>query len=316
MTVHHRPKSTFVRAKATAVRTGFRMTELVAPAIGARLATRRWFTVPPAPRARPLPDGGESFTVTAQLAVVRGVSFGSGPVVYLMHGWGGLGAQLGSFVEPLRARGFQVVLFDAPAHGASDPGPFGPGRTHALEFGRALEAVASRFGPADTVIAHSMGAVPTLLAQVHGSLTTRRLVFLAPMRDLATHFDAFADQLGVGRRVRTAMTVETERRVGYPVAGIDVRVLARLAEPVPLLVVHDRGDRETSYQDSVTLVETWRGPSTLLSTDGLGHRRLLIDERVIDKTVRFVAGDRATNPAHSPLSDLPSEQEGSISANR
>ena len=127
----------------------------------------------------------------------------------------------------------------------------------------------------------------------------------------------FAGQLGVGPRVRNAMTVETERRVGYPVAGIDVRVLARLAEPVPLLVVHDRGDRETSHtRTRSTLVETWRGPATLISTDGLGHRRLLIDERVIDETVRFVAGDRATSPADSPLSDLPSEREGSISANR
>jgi hypothetical protein len=161
-----------------------------------------------------------------------------------------------------------------------------------------------------------MGAVPTLLAQVDGSLTTGRLLFLAPMRDLATHFDAFAGQLGIGPRVRHAMTLDTERRVGYPVAGVDVRVLARLADPVPLLVVHDRRDRETAYQDSVTLVETWRGPAELISTDGLGHRRLLIDERVIQETVRFVAGDCAKSPVDSPLSDLPSEQEGPISANR
>lgn len=316
MSVPAGPKSTVVRAKKAVVRTGFRTSELLAPALGARFATRRWFTVPPPPRVRPLPTDGQSFTVSAQQAAVRGFSFGTGPVIYLIHGWGGLGAQLGAFVEPLRANGFQVVLFDAPAHGASDPGPFGPGQTHALEFGHALEAVADRFGPAHTVIAHSMGAVPTLLAQVHGSLTAQRLVFLAPMRDLATHFDAFAGQLGVGPRVRNAMTIDTERRVGYPVAGIDVRVLSRLAEPVPLLVLHDRGDRETSHADSVTLVETWRGPAKLISTDGLGHRRLLIDERVIDETVRFVAADHATSPVDSPLSDVPGEREGTISANR
>jgi pimeloyl-ACP methyl ester carboxylesterase len=317
MTAPSGPKSTVVRAKAIAVRTGFRTTELLAPALGARFATRRWFTVPPPPRVRPLPAGGQPFTVIAQHAAVRGFSFGAGPVIYLMHGWGGLGAQLGAFVEPLRANGFQVVVFDAPAHGGSDPGPFGPGRTHALEFGHALEAVAARFGPAQAVIAHSMGAVPTLLAQVHGSLTSRQLIFLAPMRDLATHFDRFAAQLGVGPRVRNAMTVETERRVDYPVAGIDVRVLARLAEPVPLLVVHDRGDRETSHQDSVELVETWRGPATLTSTDGLGHRRLLIDTTVIGETIRFLhTGLEAKDSAQAPLSDVPSDQEGPISASR
>ena len=287
------PNRTIVRARTSAVRAGFRTTELIAPALGARFATRRWFTVPPPPRVRPLPDGGQPFTVSAQHAAVRGVSFGTGPVIYLMHGWGGSGAQLGSFVEPLRDHGFRIVVFDAPAHGASDPGPFGPGRTHALEFGHALEAVAGRFGPAHAVIAHSMGAVPTLLAQVHGSMSIQHLVFLAPMRDLGTHFDRFAGQLGVGPRVRNAMTVETERRVGYPVAGIDVRVLARLAGPVPLLVVHDRRDRETSYEDSVSLVESWQGPARLISTDGLGHRRLLDDPHVIDETINFLRSDSA-----------------------
>lgn len=290
MTSISAPKSTLVRAHNSGLRGGFRVAELVAPMLGARVATRRWFTVPPPPRVKPTPDGGESFTVTAQHAEVHGYSFGSGPVVYLMHGWGGLGAQLGSFVDPLRTKGFQVVMFDAPAHGASAPGPSGPGRSHAIEFGRALDAVAARFGPAHTVIAHSMGAVPALLAQVHGWLSTEQLVFLAPMRDLATHFDRFAGQVGIGPRVRRAMTSRTERQVGYPVAGIDIRVLAGLVDPVPLLVVHDRGDRETSHGDSVRLVGSWPGPARLVSTDGLGHRRVLIDAAVIDETVSFIRG--------------------------
>lgn len=286
-------KSTIVRAQSAVMRTGFRTAELLAPRRGARFATSRWFKVPPPPKVRPMPAGGRPFTVTAQHAAVRGVSFGSGPVVYLMHGWGGLGAQLGSFIEPLRDNGFRVVAFDAPAHGASEAGAFGPGRTHALEFGRALDAVAARFGPAHAVIAHSMGAVPALLAQVHGWLSTERLVFLAPMRDLATHFDRFAGQAGIGPRVRRAMTVETERQVGYPVAGIDVGVLGKLVEAVPLLVVHDRRDRETSHEDSVRLVANWSGPARLISTDGLGHRRLLVDRTVIDETISFLSAGEA-----------------------
>ncbi len=302
MTVIASKKSTIVRARWTARRALFDVAERVSPNRGARLATRLWFTVPPAPRVRALPAGGEPFTVTSQHAAVRGVSFGTGPVVYLMHGWGGVGAQLGAFVEPLRARGYRVVLFDAPAHGASDPGPSGAGRSHGLEFGKALDAVAARFGPAHTVIAHSMGAVPALLAQVHGWLSTDRLVFVAPMRDLATHFDGFAELVGIGPRVRRAMTVQTERLVGYPVAGVDVRVLAPLVNPVPLLVVHDRRDRETSHADSVALVRDWAGPADLISTDGLGHRRLLTDQRVIESVVGFVDGGAATDREVGTLS--------------
>ena len=252
------------------------------------MATRLWFSIPPPPRVTGLPPGGERFVVSVGSSAVRGMSYGQGPVAYLVHGWGGLGAQLGSFIEPLRSKGFRVVVFDAPAHGESDPGPSGPGRSHGLEFSRALEAVAVRFGPAHSVIAHSMGAVPALLAQIQGRLTTGQLVFLAPMRDLASHFDRFAGQLGIGQRVRAQMTVQTERLVDYPVAGVDVRVLSGLLPPLPLLVVHDRGDRETRHEDSVQLVDNWKGPARLVSTDGLGHRRILSDPGVVDEVVGFV----------------------------
>ena len=68
-------------------------------------------------------------------------------------------------------------------------------------------------------------------------------------------------------------------------------MLAGRVEPVPLLIVHDRRDRETSYDDSVELAQTWAGPARLISTDGLGHRRILSDQQVVDEVVRFVSAD-------------------------
>ena len=280
-------KRTSVRAKTTALRAGFALAERLAPSLAARYATRLWFSVPSPPKVPPTPPGGEPFTVDFRGRRVRGHSYGRGPVVYLVHGWGGIAGQLSAFVDPLRRRGFRVVVFDAPSHGASDPGEQGPNRTHGLEFARAFGAVASRFGPAHAVVAHSMGALPTLLTQVDG-LAIGKLVLLAPMRDLDTHLDRFAGQLGMGARTRRALTVHSERLVGYPVAGFDVRVLAGRVEPVPLLVVHDRHDRETWYEHSVELAERWSGPATLIGTDGLGHRRLLTDPQVLTTVVDFV----------------------------
>jgi len=103
---------------------------------------------------------------------------------------------------------------------------------------------------------------------------------------LNTRRDKFGD-----RRVREAMTIQTEQLVGYPVAGIDLRVLSRSAPPVPLLVVHDQRDRETFHEDSVQLVANWAGPARLVSTDGLGHRRILVDQQVVDEVVSFVRAD-------------------------
>ena len=278
-------KSTNVRV----IRAFFGAAEVVAPALGARVATRTWFTLPAAPRPARLPAGGAPFEVESQHAVVRGHAWGDGPVVYLVHGWGGRGSQLAGFVEPLVHRGHRVVLFDGPSHGDSAPGPSGPRSSTGVELGRALDAVAARFGPAETVVAHSMGAVSTLLALKYGWLSTGRLALLAPMSRYATQFDAFARHVGLGPRTRRRVDEAVGRRVGVPPEEFDAAVLAEQVGPLPTLVVHDRADRQTSHQESLDLVR--RLPDArMISTHGLGHRRLLADPQVIDAVAAFAGG--------------------------
>ena len=281
-------KSTIGRIRLTAVRAGFRAAEVIAPALGAKVAASLWFKTPRQPRAVAVPDGGVAFEVETLGSIVRGTYWGSGPVVYLLHGWGGRGDQLASFVEPLRATGHRVVMFDALSHGSSEPGPSGPGRAHAVEFGRALDDVAARFGPARAVVAHSMGSVPVLLALRDGWIGVERLVFISPMNDLATYFDRFGATVGFGPRIRRGLDDQTRRRTGYPVDEFELpRLMAELADRPPTMFVHDRGDRETSHAASAAVAESMSGAS-MLSTDGLGHNRILRDAAVIDAAVRYV----------------------------
>ncbi|CAI9400000.1 alpha/beta fold hydrolase [Nocardioides sp. T2.26MG-1] len=283
-------KSTIVRLKNGAFRTGFRLGDLVAPGFTGRRACDLWFTVPATMAATPLPLGGEPFTVTAQGAAVRGHVWGSGPVVYLVHGWGGRGSQLAGFVEPLVATGHRVVLFDGPAHGDSDPGPAGARRTHGVELGKALDAVAARFGPAEAVVAHSLGTIATYLALRFGWLGTRRLVLLAPMVEAASLFDGFQAALGFGDRTRRAFDRAVDELVGVPVADFDARVQATYAGPLPTLVVHDVGDRQTPYADARGLAESLPD-ARLVTTEGLGHRRILRDPDVVARVTAFIRGE-------------------------
>lgn len=278
-------KSTSVRV----IRASYRAGELLAPSVAARAATRQWFTLPPGPRPTRPPLGGSPFEVHTQQTVVRGHSWGEGPVVYLMHGWGGRGSQLAPFVEPLVRRGHQVVMFDAPSHGDSGPGPSGPRSGNGVEFGKALDAVGMRFGPAKAVVAHSMGAVASLLTLRYGRLSAERLVLLAPMSRYATQFDAFQQFFGIGPRTRRRVDRLVGRRVGVAAEEFDVAVLADRVEPLPTLVVHDRQDRQTSYDESLALV---RGlpDARLVTTNGLGHHRVLREPRVIDAVAAFVDG--------------------------
>lgn len=291
MTLASSKKSTIVRIRNLAFRAFFRAADLVAPRLGARTARDLWFAVPATPAATQLPAGGESFSVTSQGHEVRGHVFGTGPTVYLVHGWGGRGSQLAAFVEPLVTAGHRVVLFDGPAHGDSDPGPAGPGRSHGVELARALDAVFARYGPAEAVVAHSLGTIATYLALRFGWLGTGRLVLLAPMVELRGLFDLFQAALGFGDRTRRALDRQVRAFVGLPVAEFDATVQAGHVEELPTLVVHDRGDRQTAYADAVRLVGALPD-ARLLTTDGLGHRRILSDPAVVAAVVDFIRSGR------------------------
>jgi pimeloyl-ACP methyl ester carboxylesterase len=293
-------KSTIVRFRNQATKAFFRYGGPVAPGRVGRVARDLWFSAPPRMPSLPVPDGGEPFEVEAQGHLVRGVvwepawepdSAGAHTgTVYLVHGWGGRGAQFAAMVEPLVGAGLRVVTFDAPSHGDSEHGVGGPRRTSGLEFAHALDAVFCRFGPADAVVAHSLGTIATYLALRFGWLGTERLVLVAPMVESVSLFDAFQGALGFGARTRRAFDRAVDEFVGIAVSEFDARVQAAHVDPVPTLVIADQGDRQTPYADAVDLAESIGAP--LVTTDGLGHRRILRDPEVVRCVVDFLAEER------------------------
>jgi pimeloyl-ACP methyl ester carboxylesterase len=274
--------------KSTIVRS-FGVLERVAPAVGARWAERLWFTVPRAGGRRDrLVPPGRPFRAQVHGRTVAGETWGEGhrPVVYLVHGWGGWRGQLDAFAGPLAEAGHRVVAFDALSHGDSDPGPSGPGRSNALELADALTAVVAAHGPAAVVIAHSLGATAAAFAMRDG-LAVGRAVFVAPMADPLPYTRTFAGRLGFGERIRTRLVRRIERRVGIPLSAFDVPAMARTIATPPLLLVHDRQDAETGWSDSEAIARSWPG-ARLVTTTGLGHRRILRDPAVAAEVTGFV----------------------------
>jgi pimeloyl-ACP methyl ester carboxylesterase len=277
--------------KSTIVRS-FALLERLAPTLGARWAERLWFTVP---RTRGhhdrLAPPGLPFRLEVGGHGAAGEAWGVGPVVYLMHGWGGWRWQLDPFVAPLVEAGYRVVAVDAPSHGDSDPGLEGPGRGSIMEFADTLAAVVAANGPAHAVIAHSLGATAAAFA-VRSGLPAGRLVFVAPMADPLPYTRVFAARLGFGERIRTRLAARLERRIGRPMSDFDVPAMARELVTPPLLLVHDRLDPETSWSDSAAIATSW--PATrLVTTTGLGHRRILRDPAVVAEVTGFVAAPAA-----------------------
>ena len=278
-----RKKSTTVRLKSQVrlMRSSFAALERVAPAVGARWAERLWFTVPPGSRRQPIPEDGAPFEVRLRGRAVRGWSWGGpGPVVYLVHGWGGQAGQLAPLVRPLVAAGFTVVAHDAPSHGASDPGRRGPRSGDIIEFAQSVDAVAALHGPAYAVVGHSMGALASVMAIRHGWLGADRLVMIAPMVNVLDVVPVFAGRLGLGPRIQRRLVRRIERAVDTPLGAFDIAALAADEGWPPLLAIHDRDDAETPSLTTEALVAGWPD-AKLVITRGLGHRRILRDPEVV-----------------------------------
>lgn len=274
------------RAQLLALRASFAVQDLVSPARASTRALDLWCTVPSGAGRRkdyrPFPGEVASTRTSAGHEVVT-ESWGSGPVVYLVHGWGGWRGQLGAFVEPLVAAGHRVVGFDAPGHGESAPGELGAGKGHIMELLAAFEAVSTEHGPAAGVVAHSLGCTIASLV-VHDRLAARRLVLVGPPADFSARTHEFAEAVGFTERTRSRLETTMEQECGRPLSAFDLAPLAVGDQLPATLLIHDQFDKEAPYRVSEELAAVWP-TATLLTTLGLGHQRILTDPEVVAAAV-------------------------------
>lgn len=234
----------------------------------------------PPERERELTARGKGLTIPTRHGAVQAWSWGEGPDVHLVHGWEGRGAQLGAIVDPLVERGFRVIAWDAPAHGNSSGA-----RASALSFGEVIRDVAEHLGMPYAVYAHSMGAISTSVAIQEGYLP-KRFVYISPATSPDKPLRMVEHVLGVSREVMERFQVLMEETFGTDWESIRDGALPEGFAP-PLLMIHDRGDREVSFRVAERLQRHWPG-SKLEFVNGLGHNRILRDDEVIARAVEFI----------------------------
>ncbi len=208
-----------------------------------------------------------------------------GPVVLLVHGWGGHAGQMLALAEVLRAQGLQPVMVDMPAHGRSSGAV-----SNLPQFARAVEYLAARLQqrghPLHAVVAHSLGANAAAYAISRG-LRPQRLVMLAPPASPHEYTRLFARMFGLSEATRAALQQRVEAREGILMPQFEPQAVGPRI-PVPTLVVHDRGDRINRFADGQAYSHAITG-AQLLATEGLGHAKILKDEQVLAEVARFVA---------------------------
>jgi pimeloyl-ACP methyl ester carboxylesterase len=280
------------------MRFGFRTLSAVSTGLAARAAERVWFT-PPRPRlssasAAFLGTGTRADVVLEGRRVVAAWSWGEGPTVLLLHGWGGNAAQFQHFVEPLVRAGYRAVAFDAPSHGASGASRFGKRQSTFFDFAEALVALAKTVEPVAGVIAHSGGATSVAWALRNG-WSIPAAVFIAPMGSPISYQRVFADALSLSDAVLERFKSNVELHLQFRWEDLEMAGVGRAVDTPPLFIVHDRDDRETSWRESQNIAAAWPH-ATMRTTTGLGHNRILRDETVIGESIQFVSRSAAAEP--------------------
>jgi pimeloyl-ACP methyl ester carboxylesterase len=207
-----------------------------------------------------------------------------GPVVLLVHGWGGHARQMLPLAEALAAQGLRPVLLEMPAHGRSDGSV-----SNLPQFARAIEYVVARLQQQGhrlrAVVAHSLGANAAAYTASRG-LPAERLVLLAPPASPREYTRLFAHVFGLSESVRAGMQGRLEAREGILMAQFEPDAVGARVQ-VPALVVHDRGDGINRFADGQAFARAIP-QARLVATEGLGHRKLLKDEAVLREVVAFV----------------------------
>ena len=205
---------------------------------------------------------------------------GKGPKVLLLHGWSGRGTQLFAFADELRKSNAEVVTFDMPAHGQSLGN-----KTNIVELVACIKEVHAKYGPFDHAIAHSMGSM-ALLRALRDGILMKSVAIIGSGDKISNVFYRFSEQLQFSDKVTEQMIQAVEKKFGMNLESYSSSMSLEHLE-MPLLIVHDKDDKETPFVYSKDLHEIANN-SELLLTSGLGHHRILRDSKTVQHIVQFI----------------------------
>jgi pimeloyl-ACP methyl ester carboxylesterase len=117
-------------------------------------------------------------------------------------------------------------------------------------------------------------------------LPFRRAVLISPPADVVGYSRRFARWHWMPEPLRRAMQAAIEERYGVRWEELE---LARVAPRLTArgLVIHDRDDHMVPWKQGAAVAQHWRG-ARLVTTQDLGHRRILADDAVISAAVAFI----------------------------
>ena len=203
-----------------------------------------------------------------------------GEKVLLTHGWSGRGTQLYSIAESLHKKGYHVISFDAPAHGKST------GKiTNMLQWSAAIKTLYNHYGEFNIYVGHSLGSM-AILKHCEQLSDVKKIITIGSGDLMCTIFDDFIMSVGLTPKTSERMKTYFEDKYKIKINEYDASHVVR-QQQTPTLIIHDEDDHDIDVSCAKN-IHKQHPNATLMITKGLGHRRILSDEKVIHKIISFI----------------------------
>lgn len=201
----------------------------------------------------------------------------------LIHGFESSAKNFERYVAPLVRKGYEVIAFDGPGHGKS-----GGKRIHIPLYLKALEEICERYGPIRHFMAHSFGALTLahLLEQKPFDAQTRA-AFIAPATETVTAIDSFFKLLDLNGDIRKEFDHIILEKSGCPPEFFSIlRAMKNIRARI--LWIHDEQDELTPLSDALRVKDGQFPNVTFHITQGLGHRRIYRENKVVRLITEFL----------------------------
>jgi pimeloyl-ACP methyl ester carboxylesterase len=203
--------------------------------------------------------------------------------VLILHGYESSVTNFDRYIRPLIKKGYEVLAFDAPAHGRS-----GGKKINAPLYKRMIQEIHKKYGPVQSYMAHSFGGLAVSLALEEISHTADyRLALIAPATETSTAINSFFTFL----KLEPAIRVEFEKVIikagGVSSEWYSIKRAMKHTK-AKVLWFQDEDDEVTPISD-VLKVKAENYPNIeFVFTKGLGHRRIYRDNKVTKSIVDFL----------------------------
>ena len=201
----------------------------------------------------------------------------------IIHGFESSVVNFEKYIKPLMAKGYEVLAFDAPAHGRSEGK-----QINAPLYKRTIQEIYKRYGPIHSYMAHSFGGLAVCLALEEISHTADyRLALIAPATETTSAIDSFFKYLQLDPVLRPVFEKLIVKKGGANPAWYSIRRAMKHVR-AKVLWVHDEEDDTTPVSDVLKVKSENHANIEFVITKGLGHRRIYRDNKVAKQVIDFL----------------------------